>query len=502
MRNILLLVFCLILFPISSGALEIGNIDDELIVSIETPEPPLNISNLSVLSANIWNTTNQGPLSSTAQIDHDLINNLAWSVAGHTFDENVDFGGFDIFNVNNVIANNFIGNNSFWINDSGIINTTTNADYYFIGNISANDVNVRSGSSVTLGDLPDFIVKLSAAEFSFGNSTRKIFQIDQSTGIVQARNGTIGLGVQNIDNSELSSSFFSVTNSLAGHIGILKFSSNFTGINQTGFLYNEDGDFFIGNVKKGTPQRMIFGFHDNVPATPTFDILGVPGRVEVITLDDNNSATPYMTRFNYDVNFTNLTTFQKNVTFDSNITIDNYGFFGFIGSITNRVTKIWASALDVSGNINQSVGDAFINNIYGYAKMKNETGVVIDLISVGVFENITEINNGSVVNGVTYDGDHAFTINHSGTYEVSASISFAGASATEYFFDFIVNNVEQNIFSIRQITTANAEGSTSLGPYAINLNSGDVVTLGIADGITPIDPTIIGVQFGIRRIGE
>ncbi len=157
--------------------------------------------------------------------------------------------------------------------------------------------------------------------------------------------------------------------------------------------------------------------------------------------------------------------------------------------------------LDRNGNLNV-IGNLTANNIYGYVKLKNESGVVIDLISAGVYENITGINNGSKLNGISYDGDHAFTIDIDGTYEVSASVSFTGASAKEFTFDILVNGVTQDIYSIRKTSTSNAQIGASIGPYAISLNVNDSLTLGVADGTTPQDPTILSVQFGLRRIGQ
>lgn len=175
-----------------------------------------------------------------------------------------------------------------------------------------------------------------------------------------------------------------------------------------------------------------------------------------------------------------------------------------LGEIIDNIVDGWiriTGNLNVVGDINQS-GNFTGNQIYGYAKLYNLTGVVIDIVSVGVFENITGINNGSELNGMSYDGDHAFTIIYPGVYEVSASISFAGATSTQYNFDIFVNGERQYIFSRRQITSPNAEGSVSIGPYAISLNEGDVVTLAISDGAIPIDPTIIGAQFGLLRVGN
>ncbi len=224
--------------------------------------------------------------------------------------------------------------------------------------------------------------------------------------------------------------------------------------------------------------------------TDNFDITGFNNKTIVINIEDANSENPFTTNFNFPIVSKNLTTITPKVSEPVPCNGDNEGAI-----YTNSVNK---SAFYCNGDIWGSFGF----NIYGYAKMKNLTGVVVDLVSEGVFENITGINNGSVTNGITYDGDHAFTVNYSGVYEVSASVAFAGASSQEYSFDFLVNGIQQDIFSIRQTSTSSAEASISLGPYAIPLDVGDILTLGVSDGAIPIDPTIIGVQIGVRRVGQ
>lgn len=71
--NKLLIILCLMLVPLASGGLELGDISSEKIVSIETPEPPLNESNLSVGEANLWNTTSHGPLSDANDTQFDAV---------------------------------------------------------------------------------------------------------------------------------------------------------------------------------------------------------------------------------------------------------------------------------------------------------------------------------------------------------------------------------------------------------------------------------------------
>jgi len=66
-----------------------------------TKEIPINYSLIpTVNSSDYWDG-----LASPADIDHNLLNNLAWSVAGHTIDENIDMNGYTFTELENVIIN-------------------------------------------------------------------------------------------------------------------------------------------------------------------------------------------------------------------------------------------------------------------------------------------------------------------------------------------------------------------------------------------------------------
>lgn len=469
-----------------------------------------------------------------AEIDGDLY------VSGNTSTTCITINGEEICNFTESIEAS-----SFWKNDSGVINTTTTEEYHvqsnlsvgdnasiegcffvsdfahfgnnvtvmgtgnFTGELYASSFIVTEGDSIFFGNSSiDFIARMSAQRISVLGFTRNVLSTDATTfGSVVNYNGTSLIGTGNFNDGVNSSSVVSAGNNLGSTASILKFSSNHSSPNKAYFGTSVGNLMFLGGNDDN--DNISIGFSDGAISSILGDISGFNNETDVIKINNKNWETPFLTTFNFPVNFNNDTVMDNlnitnNLNVGGNITLGQKITFAFgemIDNIVDGIIKITGSLL-VDGDINQTNGNAFINNIYGYAKMKNETGVVIDLVTQGVYENITGINNGSTLSGVTYDGDHAFIINYSGTYEVSASIAFAGASATDYFFDVLINGVTQDIFSQRQITTSNAEGSASLGPYGIYLNEGDMVTLGVADGATPVNPTMIGVQFGIRRVGE
>jgi len=49
-----------------------------------------------------------------------------------------------------------------------------------------------------------------------------------------------------------------------------------------------------------------------------------------------------------------ITSTTLNVNTTGNLTVSNYGFFGWLGSLTSRITKLFAQDIDASGNVNVS----------------------------------------------------------------------------------------------------------------------------------------------------
>ncbi len=158
--------------------------------------------------------------------------------------------------------------------------------------------------------------------------------------------------------------------------------------------------------------------------------------------------------------------------------------------------------LTVIGGINQTSGNATINLVRGYTKIHNDSGVVIDLVTTGVYVNISEYFNGTRLSGVDFDDDHAYTILIGGSYEVFCSISFVSGANSEHGMDIGLNSVPQDIHAHRQITSPNAEGDMSI-MGEIDADAGDIITCMINDEAGAInDPTIVSSQFNIKRTGE
>ena len=77
-----------------------------------------------------WNTTNQGLISSTAEIEHNLLANLLWSVAGHIMDTILDMNWYNIDDVQNITAVQYLVAND---TTSGTCANGTDTFFGYIG---------------------------------------------------------------------------------------------------------------------------------------------------------------------------------------------------------------------------------------------------------------------------------------------------------------------------------------------------------------------------------
>lgn len=79
--------------PVTQVQVGFGSDSGQTGVNVFIPEQVLNVSNASVLSSTIWNTTDLGPLTATNQLDLARLNNRTWLEAGIIIDTTVDFNG-------------------------------------------------------------------------------------------------------------------------------------------------------------------------------------------------------------------------------------------------------------------------------------------------------------------------------------------------------------------------------------------------------------------------
>lgn len=211
-----------------------------------------------------------------------------------------------------------------------------------------------------------------------------------------------------------------------------------------------------------------------------------------------NDLVNYYTKTQSDARYRTLTnnTFLGNASFDTSTL--------FIDSVSNRVgigTTTPQNALNVIGSINQTVGNLTGDFVYGEMWDHNDSGFTVDLITVQVYENVTNLTTGSQ-NGFILSNSK-LTTQISGVYKVDYSVSFSGSANSEIGFDLGINGVFQNnTHSHRKIGTGGDIGNTG-GTGYIFLNQGDVVTLMARDEASPVrDISIVSVNINLLRVGN
>ena len=175
-----------------------------------------------------------------------------------------------------------------------------------------------------------------------------------------------------------------------------------------------------------------------------------------------------------------------------------------VGSSTKRYLKGWFSGLDVSGNINQTNGNTLINNIYGEMYNKSYGGFeTIDLATTKVYVFITDVYCGSLNGFNCVEGSGNLTVQISGLYKVSLTISAeADGTAGEYGTKLFVNSVgKDNCYAFNDFQ--NADSDSGGFNCLVNLNAGDTINVGVDDHANPVRDLIINsYNLNLLRVGN
>ena len=97
----MVMLFGLILLINVASAVDVGIGDDEIGIDLSTQSVP-NVSNYNVTGAEIW-VTDEGDLDDVADISHSWLDDLAWSVAGHTIDDDIDMNDHTLSDISYMV---------------------------------------------------------------------------------------------------------------------------------------------------------------------------------------------------------------------------------------------------------------------------------------------------------------------------------------------------------------------------------------------------------------
>lgn len=160
--------------------------------------------------------------------------------------------------------------------------------------------------------------------------------------------------------------------------------------------------------------------------------------------------------------------------------------------------NIIADDVNVLTNLNQTQGNATINNIYGemYGVHSGEIYVTEDN-----YQNISNLTAG-YNNGFVFDGNYTLTVVYSGVYKVTSDFAFSGTANNEYHLSFAINNARQSkCHTERVIGTGGDVGSAGV-TCLVELNVGDYVAMQIENVDSSGNPTIHDINLNLVRVGN
>jgi len=574
-------------------------------------------------SADIWVTT-EGNLDDVSDIFHNWLSNLAWSVAGHTMDADLDMNNNNIIDINRINATDW--SNLTEVTDGlygGHINWTAGAgateDLTTSGTItgeqltSTDDIDMAGTFTNVMGatdtnGIDQTLTYTGSAEASMINNIGVSNTAPSSAGVyisgmkntitnnhiitgsemfdVQITQGV--LNTVNIDGDHTASAgvlFIEQTQGIYNQVTEAARTLSTGGASDQVLIYgiyNEVKDTvwvdydsagktlnkkFVGMYNTVTANRqtltagtlnlewigerisvlgdttgttnIAYGIKiDNVQGADThygiYDASGadwvLDGDNQKFILGEGQDASIYYDGSDLQINAREVGSGNLILKGDVLPNIDSAfdlgatgtewanGFFDSIETeLLSSTTTATIQTLNVNGDttmlgdLNASVGNTTINNIYGEMWMHNLSinGALQVIASQDKWENITVFNQtteaGQTLNGFEYIAGNqpSLVAQIAGKYLVDYSLSFDLTDGNNDEFQVIVaiNGVQQNQTEThRKISTAGDVGNTGSSGF-IDLIVGDVVTLQIYNSDSLSDAGIHATNLHLMRIG-
>ena len=150
------------------------------------------------------------------------------------------------------------------------------------------------------------------------------------------------------------------------------------------------------------------------------------------------------------------------------------------GNILANGTITTIGYANITGDLNQTKGNATINMIYGEMWYHNHTATPLNFAVDGTYYNLTFSN--SLVNGMTFNntGDY-LKIDFKGVYQINYMASGDGQNNHVYYTDVTINGVVQDRCESHKKMTAGGDIVTMNGNCLLSLNIDDKVKLATAD---------------------
>ena len=333
------------------------------------------------------------------------------------------------------------------------------------------------------------------------------------------QSGTGRYSFQNLNSENTSNSLFSVSNDLGYLFSFGITSSNYFSVpnnrsfaNQPSIGQSSFNDMYFVNGRYTGFSWLNNPLNDSSNLVQYLMSLDSKGNLNVT---GNITATYFigdgslLTGINSSsANLTNYALKNQSETFAGNVTTTQTGFFGFLGSLTSRVTKLFVQDIDASGNVNVS-GNITGNEIYGEMWFHNDTVYNITIISSsGTFYNVSALgglqgSNNQTLNGFTFTGGTTGTLTAQvdGLYKCGYSIS-GGGSTNQYRIIISKNNIPQ-VNTEQHVKSGSGSIINSIGSSGfIRLSVGDMINLQIQNADATNNFEVNSVNLNCVRIGN
>ena len=616
MKSLTILLVLLVALPLAV-ALDTG-VGGEIGVDL-IPAIPVNYS----LVPTVNNSEYWGGLHTPADIDHNLLNNLEWSVAGHTIDTNFNLGNWNLstggINISDSISGwstiingypDFISSQSDyvfynaaktkWIGlDISVDNPTitcwnsTDGVCNFIDNIESTANGTFSKLIIPTENPMEFSALETMRTGGVGGTNsfywvwlrengavgRTLGWNASGTGDFESR--TIGVGIGNsfdrfiaLDGDDVKT-YWGLSRDVAcsftgsqflceAEVGTPVFNvsgfSNFL-INGAGEVATDlvvGDEFFINSVSVADTRQLKiivknsgFGTDYNTNDFHTFSTDGTErlrindaqvrtteqlaiqyGGVSMLVGADNNADTltnsvakvfrmslPHYTNAEEPVGLfiAQSTGTQNIIDYGGGSTLTNAAnivrFWAAVDDTTVKGRTIMeydAYGVNITGNLSVS-GNFTGNQIYGemYNYTTFGTFFTVDLITQGVYVNLTNMSAGSI-NGFNFtsaeksSGGSYLTAFVDGVYKVDFGISFEGVTAGGTYGFSVAKNFDE---TQSRECYRRRDGTGNLGALSItciiNLNVGDTINVKVEDESDPVkDIMVDSANLNILRVGN
>lgn len=187
------------------------------------------------------------------------------------------------------------------------------------------------------------------------------------------------------------------------------------------------------------------------------------------------------------------------------------GSFYILGNINNggynfNTNNLTAKSGNFVGNLNQTNGNATINNIYGGMYYHNYTATTLNFASSGVyyslFFTVADMLNGFGTEGVSFGGTSNLTAQVSGVYHLTFFAIGDGINNHEYHIVPFINSTEQDKCESMVKLSATGDKLNMVGNCLIRLSVGDRISLRVADYTGTGNGNYYGANINLVRVGS